>query len=79
MRSKRCLLPQTVAVNSDRGTGSLLFLYNTGARVDEAAQLTISDLRLHGCTRKIPVVRATARKGEQDSLVSAVGVNYRRA
>jgi len=26
----------------------LLFLYNTGARADEAAQLTISDLRLHG-------------------------------
>ncbi len=30
----------------------LLFLYNTGARADEAAQLTISDLRLHGSQKK---------------------------
>jgi site-specific recombinase XerD len=30
----------------------LLFLYNTGARADEAAQLTISDLRLHGPQEK---------------------------
>lgn len=30
----------------------LLFLYNTGARADEAAQLTIGDLELHGRNRK---------------------------
>lgn len=30
----------------------LLFLYNTGARADEAAQLTVGDLRLHGPQEK---------------------------
>lgn len=56
----------------------LLFLYNTGARADEAAQLTISDLRLHGPQEKSQSFVQLHGKGEQDSLVSAVGVNYRR-
>lgn len=30
----------------------LLFLYNTGARADEVAQLTLADLRLHGAREK---------------------------
>jgi integrase/recombinase XerD len=30
----------------------LLFLYNTGARADEVAQLTVGDLRLHGAQEK---------------------------
>ena len=30
----------------------LLFLYNTGARADEVAQLTVGDLRLRGCQEK---------------------------
>jgi site-specific recombinase XerD len=57
----------------DRRTGQgarnhalLLFLYNTGARVDEAAHVTVADL-IHGAS---PAVRLVARARRPESVRS---------
>jgi integrase/recombinase XerD len=44
--------PDRTSRLGSRDHALLLFLYNTGARADEAAQLTVGDLRLHGPQEK---------------------------
>ena len=44
--------PDRTSAQGRRDYALLLFLYNTGARADEAAQLSISDLRLAGPPRR---------------------------
>ena len=45
-------VPDRTSRLGSRDHAMLLFLYNTGARADEAAQLTVGDLRLHGPQEK---------------------------
>ena len=51
---------------SARNHALLLFLYNTGARVDEAAHVTVADL-IHGAS---PAVRLVARARRPESVRS---------
>ena len=44
--------PDRTSRLGSRDHALLLFLYNTGARADEVAQLTVGDLRLHGPQEK---------------------------
>ena len=44
--------PDRTSRLGSRDHALLLFLYNTGARADEAAKLTVGDLRLHGPQEK---------------------------
>jgi integrase/recombinase XerD len=45
-------VPDRTSRLGSRDYAMLLLLYNTGARADEAAQLTVGDLRLHGQQEK---------------------------
>jgi site-specific recombinase XerD len=45
-------VPDRTSRLGSRDYAMLLLLYNTGARADEAAQLTVGDLRLHGQQKK---------------------------
>jgi site-specific recombinase XerD len=45
-------VPDRTSRLGSRDYAMLLLLYNTGARADEAAQLTVGDLRLHGPQEK---------------------------
>jgi site-specific recombinase XerD len=45
-------VPDRTSRLGSRDYAMLLLLYNTGARADEAAQLTVGDLRLHGPREK---------------------------
>src|SRR5215469_4387392 len=55
----------------------LLFMYNSGARASEAAQLTVGDLRLHSTEITQPFVELHG-KGNKIRFLSSVGFNYPR-
>jgi integrase/recombinase XerD len=57
----------------------LRFLYNSGARASEAAQLTVGDLRLLSTTETTQPFVESPREREQDPPLPTVGLNRSRA
>ena len=69
--------PATILGNRDRAL--LLFMYNSGARADEAAKLCIDDLSLHSGADGTLVFGVSSRQGRQSSHLSALGLHNRDA
>ena len=65
--------PDLTTAQGRRDHALLLFLYNTGARADEAAQVLIGDLTWASNARTRPGVGADPRQGEQAPPLPAVG------
>ena len=67
--------PATMLGNRDRAL--LLFMYNSGARAEEAAKLCIEDLNLHSGADGTLVFRVSSRQGRENSHLPAMGLHDR--
>ena len=71
--------PDVNTAQGRRDHALLLFLYNTGARADEAAHVLIGDLQLGLTPERDLSVGADPRQGEQAAALPAVGQDGQRA